>query len=433
MDDTARGLQPLWYRTAPPLPDGAVIRSGHGFDSQVVDVAVVGAGVSGLSTAVHLAERGVSVTVLERAEPGAEASGRANGQVIAGLHESPTALMAAHGHACGERMIAFSGGAPDRLFDLVARHGIACDAERTGWVQASRSARGLKALEEVASAWAARGAPVRMLNRAETAGILGTDVYAGALLDGRNGTIQPLSYVRGLAATAARLGARIHCGVAVSGIERGKDVWRIATDAGELRASHVVLAANVLASKIEGAASGVLGQAYLTSHSVQLATGPLDGPLRQSILPQRHSCSDTSHLRLRYFRLDRDSRFVIGGPGWLTAPDASDARSFRWLEASARRMFPQLASVPFEHHWAARDSLTADVIPHLFEPSPGLYAVVGFNGRGLAIGTALGGDIARRIVDGAEASDSWPITPPTSLPYALGPALRLFLRLATGK
>lgn len=421
MQDTIDPLLPLWNRTAPPLVEHAVIRAERDalLNSSLVDTIVIGAGVTGLSTALHLANSGAQVMVLERDEPGAGTSGRPNGQVIAGLHESPDALIAAYGAEHGERLVEFTGKAPDLVFELIARHGIACDPERSGWVQATRSARQMKSLEKLAGSWATRGAPVRMLDRREIAGLLGTDAYAGGWLDQRNGTIQPLAYTRGLAAAAARAGARIHCGIDVSCVERCDRQWRVATNHGEVRATTLVLATNVFTSELRGVAKHLLGRSYLPAYSVQVASEPLDESQLKTILPGRLSCSDTGHLRLRYFRLDRDNRFVIGGPGWLTPPRSPSALSFRLLEASTRRMFPQLRHIRFEYQWAARDGVTADLVPHLYEPCPGLFSALGYNGRGLAIGTALGGELARRVLGEPAASLSYPKTKPSASPLNL--------------
>jgi len=371
MPSVSDPLLPLWYATAPPLHDRVSLGADDDRATLVTDVIVIGAGVTGLSTALHLAEQGARVTVLEREGPGLGSSGRANGQVIAGLQKPPDALIAAYGSEKGERLVDFCGKASDLLFDLIARHGIACDAERSGWVQATRSTRGMPELEKLAGSWTRRGAPVRMLDRAEIAAILGTDVYACGWLDERNGTIQPLAFVRGLAAAAARLGVAIHCGVNVTDIQRRDQQWRIATNRGEARAETVVLATNVYTSQLSGIAKSLLGRSYLSAYSVQLASEPLTLVQLQTVLPQHHSCGDTEHLRLRYFRLDRDGRFVTGGPGWLTAPRSASAVSFRLLERSARRMFPQLRDTRFEYRWAARDTLTPDLLPHLYEPAPG--------------------------------------------------------------
>lgn len=433
--DPASALLPLWHHTASPPPKHRCIRAGELLDPEWrADTIVVGAGVTGLSTALHLAERGARVAVLERDEPGEGTSGCANGQVIAGLQQGPDALLAAYGHERGERLIEFAGNAPALLFDLVAKHGIACDVERAGWVQAARSSRDVKALEKLAESWSRRGAPVRTLDQVSVMRLLGTAAYAGGWLDDRSGTIQPLSYARGLAGAAARAGVEIRTGVDVGDIERESDgQWRVATNRGDVRAATVVVATNVYTSQLAGVAKTFLGRTYLSAHSVQLASEPLDESLRECVLPQRHSCGDTEHLRLRYFRLDRDGRFVIGGPGWLTPPRSASATSFRLLEAGTRRMFPQLARTRFEFRWAARDTVTPDLLPHLYEPAPGLFSALGFNGRGLAIGTALGSVLARRVLGEPSASLPYPTTPASSLPLNLPAAAKYYLRAGLAK
>ncbi len=432
MPSVSDSLLPLWYATAPPLHEcvSPVAVADTDLATLATDVIVIGAGVTGLSAALHLAEQGARVLVLEREGPGLGSSGRANGQVIAGLQKSPDALVAAYGSEKGERLIDFCGKAPDLLFELIARHEIACDAERSGWVQATRWTRGMPALEKLAGSWARRGAPVRMLDRGEIAATLGTNVYAGGWLDERNGTIQPLAFARGLAAAAARLGVAIHCGVDVSGIERRNQQWRIATNRGDARAETVILATNVYTSQLSGIAKSLLGRTYLSAYSVQLASEPLTEVQLRTVMPQHHSCGDTEHLRLRYFRLDREGRFVIGGPGWLTAPRSTSALSFRLLERSARRMFPQLQDTRFEYRWAARDTLTTDLLPHLYEPAPGMFSALGYNGRGLAIGTALGSVLARRVLGETQSALPYPTTAASSVPLNLPAALKFYLNRA---
>ena len=432
MQRVPESLTPLWHRTAPALSAHAAVRCDEVLERlfQPVDTIVVGAGVTGLSSALHLAERGARVAVLERSEPGAGSSGRANGQIIAGFQKDPEDILAAFGVDLGERMVAFSGVAPQRLFDLVARHGIDCDAERSGWIQATRHEHQIELLESRVESWAARGAPVRMLDRDEVTRLLGTDAYVAGWLDERNGMIQPMAYTRGLALAATRAGAQVHCGISVQSLTRVDKQWRVETSLGAMRAGSVVLATNAFTSELHGALKATLGRSYLGAHSVQLASQPLTPKQLASVLPQRHSCGDTEHLRLRYFRLDRDGRFVIGGPGWLRSPRSSAALSFRLLEHSARSMFPQLAQTPFEFRWAARDSLTPDLIPHLYEPEPGLFAAIGFNGRGLAIGTALGSVIARRVLGEPAKDMPYPTTPTSNVPFNLPAAATFYRRVA---
>lgn len=430
----SESLAPLWLRTAPPLAPHPRISRDATLPREAPDAIVIGAGVTGLSAALHLAQHGLRVAVLERQEPGLGSTGRANGQIIAGLQVSPDAIRAAYGDERGERLVEFSGQAPALLFDLVARHRIDCDPQRAGWIQATRATRKLRDLERLAASWAERGAPVRLLGREETARLLGTRAFAGGWLDERDGTIEPLAFARGLARACADTGASIHCGIEAKSLRRAADGrWRVATAAGDVHATTVVLATNVFTRDVDGAGEECVGHSYLSAYSVQLATEPLRDEQYRSVLPLRHAGSTVEHLRLRYFRLDRERRLVIGGPGWLRPPRSASALSFRILEASTRRLFPQLANIRFEHRWAARDTITPELIPHLYEPAPGLFSAVGFNGRGLAIGTALGSVIARRILGEPAESLPYPTTSASSLPFNLPEAARFYLRVGMGR
>src|SRR5205814_8871133 len=162
--------QPLWSHTATPAPSSTLFASGERYD-----VVVVGAGITGCSTALHLAEAGAKVCVLDRIAPGAGTSGRANGQVMAELDETPDQIIAGHGHEMGERMLAFSGSAPDLVFNLIAHHRIACQPGRAGWIEATSSDRGLKSMSKRVASLASRGAPVDMLDRKSLEETLGTN------------------------------------------------------------------------------------------------------------------------------------------------------------------------------------------------------------------------------------------------------------------
>lgn len=422
MHQTSDPLMPLWLQTAAPL---ALPEAGPRLEELgACDCVVIGAGVTGLSTALHLAEGGARVVLLEREAPGLGSTGRANGQIIAGLQRTPEAIIKAHGAELGERIVDFSGRAPDLVFELIDRHQIDCGAERSGWIQATRSEHQMPDLHVLGASWMARGAPVRLLDRTEIARLLGTDAYAGGWLDARNGMLQPLAYARGLAGAALRAGVDLHCGVSVSKLERVAERWQVRTDRGVLSARTVVVATNAFTGELDGMATALLGRSFLTAYSVQLASEPLTAAQLATVLPQRHSCGDTEHLRLRYFRLDPDNRFIIGGPGWLRPPKSRMAMSFRILAASARRMFPQLADTRFEYRWHARDSVTADLLPHLYEPAPGIFSALGYNGRGLAIGTALGSVLSRRVLGADPASLPFPITNATRAPLNLPASAR---------
>lgn len=178
MHDSHAG-QPLslWAATGGEIPLTPPLQ-----DNARVDVAIVGAGYTGLSTALHLAERGVSVCVLDTHAPGWGASGRNGGQVIPGLKYDPDQLRVMFGSRVADPLIAAIGSAADTVFDLIERHGIDCDARRDGWIQPTHSHKVMRALEARARQWIAEGAPAQLMDGAEVARRIGTAAYVG---DGR--------------------------------------------------------------------------------------------------------------------------------------------------------------------------------------------------------------------------------------------------------
>ncbi|MGE0149200.1 MAG: NAD(P)/FAD-dependent oxidoreductase, partial [Parvibaculaceae bacterium] len=215
----------LWAATASPAPDYQRVAG-----AERCDVAVVGAGFTGLSAALHLARRGRSVVVLDAAEPGWGASGRNGGQVIAGLKLNPDDLAEAFGPQMGGRVTQAMGSAADLVFSLIDHHRIDCAARRSGWIQA---AHGRKPYEDLVvprcRQWQAAGVAARLLDRAGLAELIGSApaAYHGGWLDPRGGTLQPLSYARGLARAAIAEGARVCAGSAAESLRRAGDRWTV--------------------------------------------------------------------------------------------------------------------------------------------------------------------------------------------------------------
>lgn len=168
---------------------------------------IIGGGFTGLSAALHLAQTGQRVVVLEAETPGWGASGRNGGQVNPGLHDSPDAIIARFGADVGGRMVKISGGSADLVFDLIEQHGIMCDANRSGWIRAAHSTKALSDLSDMAVQWRARGVDVDPLNAQQTATLLGAGVYIGGVMDRRGGNLHPLNYALGLTDAAEKHGA----------------------------------------------------------------------------------------------------------------------------------------------------------------------------------------------------------------------------------
>ncbi|MGU3383345.1 NAD(P)/FAD-dependent oxidoreductase [Methylobacterium sp. D53M] len=395
----------LWATTAAPAPDTPPLaRSG------LAEVVIVGGGFCGLSTALHLAERGIRPVVLEAQEVGYGGSGRNGGQVIPGLKYDPADLVARFGRERGERLARFAGGTADVVFDLIARHGMDVPHSRAGWIQGAHTEAGLAEVAKRAAQWADLGAPTRVLDRAETEQLLGTDRYLGGWLDGRGGAIQPLSYARGLARAAQKAGATIHGGSPVTGLERTGSGWTVTTAQGErVTTGRVVLCTN-------GYTGGLwpnLARTVIAANSFQVATVPLTDNLRRSILPEGHVSSDTRKLLL-YFRLDHTGRLLMGGRGPFREP--RDPADWAHLERIVGKLFPQLDGIAFDHRWCGRVAITRDYLPHIHEPAPGLLIDIGCQGRGVGLQSAMGRAMAAYIATGDAGNLPLPLTPIEPLP-----------------
>ncbi|BCG03504.1 FAD-dependent oxidoreductase (plasmid) [Paraburkholderia sp. PGU19] len=396
----------LWAATAQPTPDTPPLR-----ESASVDVAIVGAGFTGLSTALHLAERGVKVCVLDAAEPGWGASGRNGGQVIPGLKYDPDELVQRFGETAGNRLVETVGAAADNVFDLIGKYGIECEAVRRGWIQPAPSPAMLETVTRRARQWAAHGAEVSLLDAAQVSRRLGTKSYIGGWVDHRAGSIQPLSYVRGLARAAQGLGVAIHGRTSVTRLSRNARGWRLDTQGGaSVEAQRVVIATN----GYTGALWPGLRQSVIAANSFIVATRPLASEIGNDILPGGEVASDSRRLLL-YFRRDAAGRLLMGGRGPFSEPRANG--DWAHLERAVELMYPQLKGISYEYRWAGRVAITSDFLPHIHEPAPGLSIALGYNGRGIAMATTVGKHLAERMCGESPASFPFAVTPVRSIPF----------------
>ncbi len=397
-------MKSLWAATAPAAPQTPALA-----ESLKVDVAIVGAGYTGLSTALHLAERGVSVCVLEANEPGWGASGRNGGQVNPTLKYDPDQLVQMYGAERAEPLINTVSNSADLVFNLIERHGIDCAPTRKGWMQVSYSAKGVAGLHARAEQWARRGVPVQRLDAGAVSARMGSQAFAGGWLDGRAGAIQPLAYARGLVRAAQAAGVRIHGQSAVTAMQQAGAGWKLQTASGaQVSAGQVVLATNGYSGDLWPG----MAQSVLAANSFIVATRPLRGPAAESILPGQETVSTAQRLLL-YFRKDAHGRLLMGGRGLFEDP--TGPADFAHLERSLALLFPQLGKLDFEYRWAGRIAITRDFMPHVHEPAPGLTLALGCNGRGIALCTNLGQQLAGRLCD-SRSDFAYPVTPLQRLP-----------------
>ena len=396
----------LWEKTAPPAPTTAVLE-----EAQSADVVIIGAGYTGLSCALHLAEAGSRVIVLEAKEIGFGGAGRNVGLINAGMWVMPDDLPGELGPVYGERLLELLGNGPSVVMELIERHQIACELERQGTLHCAVGHAGLKEIEARAEQWQRRGAPVEILDATETEGKIGTTAYRGALMDRRAGTLQPLAYVRGLAAAAIGAGATICTMSPVTGYDRTATGWRVTTPSGTVEADWIVVATDAYS---HGPFAEVR-QEQVHLPYFNLATAPLGDNLRKSILHERQGCWDTKEI-LSSFRMDHAGRLVFGSVGALRG--TGHAVHTAWARRALRSIFPQLGEVAFESEWYGQIGMTTNALPRFHRFADNIIGFSGYNGRGIAPGTVFGKTIARHIL-GQIAEDELPLplTDPKEPPF----------------
>ncbi len=319
----------LWTATSP----GIEAFPRHTGDS-TADVAIIGGGFMGLSAALALAETGANVTLLEAAEIGWGASGRNNGLLAPGLKRDPDEVRGLLGSEAADRLLRLAGDAPATVFELVEKHGIRCAVNRRGWIQAAHAKQALPLIEARVRSWRALGADVELIPADQVTERLGTSFYAGAWLDRRGGSLNPLAYARGLALAARQSGARLHERSPAVSIDKAGNGWVVTTDSGRVRSEQVICCTNAYGDALPGMRGLVI-----PLRTAQVASAPLDPEQAQSILPGGESASDTQRL-LTSFRLTADDRLIMGGAS-ATAGDEVPGL-FRHLHRAARERVQQL-------------------------------------------------------------------------------------------
>ena len=392
----------LWYATArekcetPPLAE-----------SSRCDVAVIGAGFLGLSTALHLAERGASVVVLDAREPGFGASGRNTGFVVPSFSPSvgPGDVFARFGREQGERLCHLIGDAGRTVFELIRKHQIRCEPVEAGWLQPAHTPAKVAHLEERQKEWAAVGKSIEVVGRDDAVRLTGSTGYYGALVDATGGHVNPLGYARGLTAAAVARGARIYGDSPVIGLTSEARGWRVVTPKAEIRAERVVIATNAMGGKLLPEVS----RSILPLGVYQVATEPLEPANRKNILPDNHCISDTRR-NVFALRWAPEQRLVTGGMMAVNA--AGLTRASTLFASRLRRLLPIVGPCKAAFTWHGVIAVTTDWFPRIYDLGRGGLAVISCCGRGLALTTVLGREIAEYFTGGAETDLPVPISNP---------------------
>jgi gamma-glutamylputrescine oxidase len=404
-------INSYYAATAHAAPDRPELES-----SVDCDVCVVGGGIAGCSAALHLAERGYDVVLLEEHCIGWGASGRSGAQAIHGIAAGQSKLERLIGAAAARTVWDVSVEGLALMKELIARHHIDCD-----WVDGymlaaikARHERELHAeLEELQQRLGYQS--VRYVPLEEVRSLLGTDRYIGALYDSNSGHLHPLNYTLGLAAAAEHVGVRICEGTRAAGFRQGTGSVRVRTPRGEVRARHLVLCGNVYL----GSTAPALTSKIMAVSTYIIATERLGEERARQLIANNSAVSDMNWV-LDYFRLSADRRLLFGGRvnySGLASFDAPTATRDRML-----KVFPQLAAVRIDYSWGGHVDITMNRAPNFGRLAANVYYLQGFSGHGIALTGIAGKLVAQAIAGTAERFDVFAKIPHASFPG--GAALR---------
>jgi gamma-glutamylputrescine oxidase len=404
MNRTGIDTQP-WYWASEPTPE----RRPALADDVDTDVCVVGGGIAGCSAALHLAERGYRVVLLEQEAIGWGASGRSGAQAIFGVAAAQDKLEALLGAADARRIWDMSIEALALQRELIATHGIDCDYV-AGQLHVAIKPRHETELrqwhEELHCKYGYRS--VSLVDRAELPGYVDSARYTLGLHDSNSGHLHPLRYVRGLAAAAERAGCRIFEGTRALSFTQGEGV-QLRTAAGSVRARQLLLAGNAWL----GDTAPQLARRIMGVGTYVVATEVLGEARAAALLPRNTAVTDINWV-LDYFRRSADHRLLFGGRVSYSGLDP-----FNTAEATRQRMlavFPQLAGVRIEHAWGGYVDITMNRAPDFGRLSRDVYYLQGFSGHGIALTGLAGKLVAEAIAGSSERFDVFARIPHREFP-----------------
>jgi gamma-glutamylputrescine oxidase len=398
-----------------PAPDRPALAG-----SVECDVCVVGGGIAGCSAALHLAERGYRVVLVEDNRIGWGASGRSGAQAIYGLAAPQSKVIKLVGPDAARTIWDVTVEALTLIRELIARHRIDCDWADGHMLTAIKTRHDAELhaeLHELRDHYQYQS--VRYMPRDEVRSVLATDRYVGALYDSHSGHLHPLNYTLGLAAAAERAGVRIFEGTRALDYNNvgsnGSSAVRIRTPDGEVRSRYAVLCGNVYL----GDTARSLTSKIMAVATYIVATEPLGAERARSLIANNTAVSDMNWV-LDYFRLSADHRLLFGGRvnySGLSSFDAPSATRARMLG-----VFPQLSDVRVDFAWGGDVDITLNRAPHFGRLAPNLYFLQGFSGHGIALTGMAGKLVAEAIAGSAERFDVFARIPHGNFPG--GAALR---------
>ena len=399
------GAAPTWYeasaRTHPTWPalDG---------DARA-DVCVIGGGYTGLSCALHLAERGYRTVLLEARRIGNGASGRNGGQLGSGHRRDQFTLERELGDERARLLWSLAEEAKALARERVARHGIDCDL-KSGIAIAAHRPRHARALVHEAEHLRSRYGYDRIdvLDRSALRAEVASDGFHGGLMDRGAGHLHPLDYARGLARAASEAGVDIREGSPVTGLTPGAPCT-VSACPHAVKADAVVLACNGYLDAFDPGC----GKRVMPINNFILATEPLGAERARALIPNDVAVVDTRFV-VNYFRLSADGRLLFGGGETTSSRLPADPGPL--VRRCMLRIFPQLADVRVDHAWGGTLAITRTRMPSIGRLEGGLYYGQGYSGHGVALATLGGALIAEAIAGTLERFDVFARLPQPPFP-----------------
>lgn len=375
-----------WHDTAPAFAGGQTAPVEGRFD-----VAVIGAGFTGLNAARKLARAGARVAVLDAGPVGAGGSGRNGGHLNNGIAHGYADAKAHLGPDRARALYRAYDRSIDMIEDLIAEEGIACDFRRAGKLKLASKPSHVAALRTNYDLVSREVDPeTRWLDRADLAGEIGSDAFHGAALFEKSAMMHMGRYLTGLAEASVRHGATIWETAPVTGRDRTRDGWELVTPRGRLQATTVIAATGAYSAQVPQAPLGYFRRRIISMGSFLIATRPLTSEEVAATMPGNRTCVTSMNIG-NYFRLSPDNRLIFGGRARFSAvsDQRSDAKSGKMLRQAMAQIFPQLADVEIDYCWGGLVGMTKDRFPRAGEADGMLYAM-GYSGHGAQLSTLLG-------------------------------------------
>lgn len=379
------------------------------------DVAVVGGGFTGLSAALTLARKGVSVRVLEAGRVASEASGRNGGHCNNGLSPDFSSVAARFGTDRAREMYRAFDAAVDHVGDLVQAEAIDCQFVRSGKLKLAAKPAHFDSMRRAQEVLAREvDADTAIILPGDLGAEIGSGLYHGGLLQKRSAMLHVGRFGIGLAGAAARAGATIHENAPVTAIDRIAGGYRLATPRGIVEADEVLLATG--ASR--NGPFGWLRRRIVPVGSFIVVTEPLGKERARALLPGGRTYTTSLNIG-NYFRLTPDWRLVWGGRArFAMSSPASDLRSGQILRRQLAEAFPQLAGCRIDYCWGGLVDMTQDRLPRA-GTRDGLHFAVGYSGHGVQMSVYMGHVMARRIT-GETIANPWRDLPWPAVPLHFG-------------